>query len=328
MSYSVAPYTEGWREGYQAFVRRNFGPHAYQGKDSYLRWLYFDNPCGRGYGDFQLILQDDGEVAGCIHKLRWALADGKSVASIHNLMVDAEHRNGAGFLLLRAVLQAEKAFLVPGVVGKLSETYRKLGAQVLTSFWGMKFLLPNPVQFLRRWHRAPLSLAAIGQVFASLKPAGIELTFDFDDAMVVPLNRRAGGFGLSAALLRWRLFPHQGLGSIGLWTKDRRSCLFFVIGSRKNVPLARIFYTDFHDRAEAEALFRVAERLMRKLGIALLMVATGEEGFAAQAPSLGIRARAATPDTYFHSRGIWVEVGSNWPLMSDIGFEEAFAQTE
>lgn len=67
---------------------------------------------------------------------------------------------------------------------------------------------------------------------------------------------------------------------------------------------------------------------MRKLGIALLMVATGEEGFAAQAPSLGIRARAATPDTYFHSRGIWVEVGSNWPLMSDIGFEEAFAQTE
>ena len=61
-------------------------------------------------------------------------------------MVDIEHRNGVGFLLIRDFLKNEKTFLIPGVKGMLSDSYKNLGSKRLKSFWGYKMINPTLIK--------------------------------------------------------------------------------------------------------------------------------------------------------------------------------------
>ena len=112
--YSIEAFREEFIPSYDVFIENTFGKNAYQKSRAYIEWLYFANPYGRGYGDFKVILTDGLDVIGCFHKIRFRFCDRNNnmidAASIHNLMIDKDHRNRVGFLLVRNFSQDREVF--------------------------------------------------------------------------------------------------------------------------------------------------------------------------------------------------------------------------
>jgi hypothetical protein len=332
-SYTLSAYGDDLRDSYARFVRRNFGRRSYQSSPEYIEWLYLKNPYGRGYADFVLVLDESDAVVGCLHKMRFVFRDKRSgsmanCASIHNLMVDKNHRSGAGFLLIRETLGTEAQFVVPGVVGALSESYRKLGCRSFSSFWGYKLLRPSVVDSCRRVHGSPITRGYVEAQFASLKSVDVVLSLEYHEELQKLVNGDSSDMMLSEEYIRWRLFePRQEVRTISLWSVDKKSCLLMCIGKRKGVPVGRVFCTIFGSRSDGQTLTSNALLLASRLGCPMVLVTSGDPMFADIAGVTNIKPYRVVPDTYYYSRSVAVEGAIGWPLVSDLGFEERFSRT-
>ncbi len=328
-SYNISSFREEFLPSYEAFIENNFGKNAYQKSRAYIDWLYFTNPYGRGYGDFKVILADDQAVIGCFHKIRFKFCDRNNnmieAASIHNLMVDRDHRNGAGFLLIRDFFKSEKCFLVPGVVGGLSDTYKKFGSVSLCSYWGIKPIIPSILQLSARFRGLQITPKLVQAKIRSLNAGDVCFATEYEDALGGLINQRSEGFAVAEEFIRWRLFIPGRLSTIVAWSKSKQSVLLFVIGNRKRVPVGRAFYTAFASVEEGVLVTRRALQLMKKLGCALALFTSSDPLFGEVAYRLGVAQKKISPDTYWCSKTVNIDTLVQWTLVSDLGFEENFA---
>lgn len=327
--YSISAFREEWRPSYDVFITNNFGENAYQKTRAYIDWLYFANPYNRGYSDFKVILADGRDVIGCYHKLRFQFCDRNSsmidAASIHNLMVDKDHRNGIGFLLIRDFLKSEKCFLIPGVVGELSNTYRKLGSASLCSYWGIKPLIPSISQFGARLRGVQVTPELVQAKMRSLNVGDVCFSTGYEDALAGLIDRRSDGFSVSEEFLRWRLFLPNRLSTITTWSISKKSAILFAAGSRKGVPAGRVFFTSFANVEDGALVTRRALQLMKKLGCAVALFTSSDPLFPEVAYRLGVSQKKISPDTYWFSKTVNFDAAIPWTLVSDLGFEENFA---
>ena len=123
---------------YRGFCEELFGRDAYQGRSTYLDWLYEDNPVGRGLDDCLVATEPLGAIVGCIHRLRlpWRIDDRVAIIpSLHNLMIAEAFRGGAGFFMLTRAVKGESHALIPGVTGPLAQAYERMGYQRLDTRW-------------------------------------------------------------------------------------------------------------------------------------------------------------------------------------------------
>jgi hypothetical protein len=246
-------------------------------------------------------------------------------ASIHNLMVDKDHRNGVGFLLIRDFLKSEKCFLIPGAVGELSNTYRKLGSASLCSYWGIKPLIPSISQFGARLRGVQATPELVQAKMRSLNAGDVCFATEYEDALGVLIDRRFAGFSVAEKYLKWRLFLPNRLSTIVAWSTSKKSVLLFAAGSRKGVPAGRVFFTSFASAEDGILLTRRALQLMKKIGCAVALFTSSDPFFPEVAYRLGVSQKKISPDTYWFSKTVNLDTGVPWTLVSDLGFEENFA---
>ena len=137
-SISIRPLQSDDLGPYRRFCDELFGRDAYQGRTTYLDWLYEDNPVGRGLDDCLIATEPSGAIVGCIHRLRlpWQIEGRVAVIpSLHNLMIAEAFRGGAGFFLLTRAVKGESHALIPGVTGPLAQAYVRMGYQRLDTRW-------------------------------------------------------------------------------------------------------------------------------------------------------------------------------------------------
>ena len=329
VTYSVINFESRWYDLYEKFVNRNFGKGAYQSSQDYLNWLYFDNPYGKGYADFLIVVVNHHEVVGCIHKLRFELFDNIkkqqfSGVSIHNLMIDIKHRNGVGFLLIREILKKEKTFVVPGVIGDLSEAYKKLGSRKIISYWGYKVFLPKMLKFIGRLVGKKISKVDIFNSINNLNIENIEVKCHFDHKLINDLNGYFPAIKLDQDYVKWRFFYGDNLRTVVLSEVDTGSFLLMVVGKRKGMPVSRIIFTAFSDKTSGINLTNSVIKLSADLGCVMVLVTSSDSLFGPIAKKLKINRRTIAPDTYLYNKLYEFEDFSIWPLISDLGFEEAF----
>ena len=173
-----------------------------------------------------MILADGGDVIGCYHKLRFQFCDRNSsmidAASIHNLMVDKDHRNGIGFLLIR-IFSSREVFSNSRrcwrIIKHIQETRVRqplflLGHQAANpeyfSIWGAV----RGVQVMPELVQAKMRLLNVGDVCFST---------GYEEALAGLIDRRSQGFSVSEEFLRWRLFLPNRLSTITTWSISKRN---------------------------------------------------------------------------------------------------------
>lgn len=337
MMYKIVHFQEEHRLSYQNFVEKNFGKEAYQKNESYLEWLYFSNPYNKGWKDFLLVVYKNTQVVGCIHKLSFELFS-KTRANtaperfsvIHNLMVDKKHRKGCGFLLLREILKTEKNFIVPGVLGPLSVTYKNIGARTLPASWWKKSILPNPFALLKRARNLNTENNFIKESFEQLSDSLLNIHFGCPDFLINHLEESSYFFekndSLFASFLNWRFLQNNEHGMFVLEDGIDCSFLIAVVGKRKNLPVTRVIYTHFLDAGAQLRLARGIINLSKKVGSLLVLLTSSQDLNATGFNITGFKQNTASPDSYLYSKTVNPGEIDFWPLVSDLGFEELFGR--
>jgi hypothetical protein len=301
---------------YRAFCQREFGP-THQGREGYLRWLYEDNPAGRGIGDALVAMGPSGDVIGCIHRLRlpWRVDDqAEVIPSLHNLMVAEAHRGGLGFFLLMAAVKGETHAIVPGVEGRLQEAYVRMRYQRLPSRWYRRVVDPARFGMQAVLHRVGRPEPA-PRVPPNLSSAmdGFELTTSPDDRAVADVatalvaNARASGADAAAhvdwtpELVAWRFFSARGPRHVLARDVAAGTLAILSIGPRHGITVARLMAWS-PTALSADVLSRLAA-IAKRLGAAALLAFEVRPGGASGMAAAGWQPRTAAPGSFLYSRG-------------------------
>jgi len=142
----IIPYVDDYWNSYHEFAKSEWGVNSYQAQKNYVRWLYDENPSPNKLPtDFLIVVSTQNRVVGCIHKLRmpWIFQSNSiEIPTIHNLVVDREHRGHYGLPLILKSLRADEYGIVPGTAPPLSGIFDKLKCQPIIVHWHRKVLRP------------------------------------------------------------------------------------------------------------------------------------------------------------------------------------------
>lgn len=327
--YKVVKYTNELYSAYKKFAKLNFGRYSYQSQAEYIEWLYNQNPFSGSYDNFLIVLDEFYNIVGCVHTLAFkarSLSNAENVIdikSVHNLMVDKNHRNGVGFLLLMSILKQKKPFMVPAVVGDLSKSYKNLGCDTIRCYWGAKSLIPHFKAFLKRVSGISID-SEISKIDRFANDSGIVIESFETQYLCDFLSRHSGGFIISQDFIKWRLFTQKKSIFI-LWDAEKTSLVVIAIGKRSGVPIARVVLTVLSGSDKDVHLMRASLNFCRFLGCCLLLITSASDCFENIASQLNIKKRKISPDTYFHYQKYDIETTQIFPLFTDIGFSEQYS---
>jgi len=263
-----------------AFSKEMFGDGHYQSDPAYLNWLYEENPNGRGLHD-AVLATADGKIAGVVHRMVLpCVADGDSAIlfSLQNHVVRPDLRGGAGMLLLRQASRDGMTYS-PGVHGRLSEAYRRLGYVELPSFWLTRLLRPARAAIhmtLRKLGRERASRVRIdlGKVRRAVG-AGIMVTASPPGAALSALAGRldaqaeahgGGRIAWTGESLRWRFFSPGGPRHILVERGDDWAIL--SLGLRSGVKVSRLLETGGEDPHFMNIVLRAAKAMGASVALA------------------------------------------------------------
>jgi hypothetical protein len=256
-----------------AFSEHAYGKSAYQASERYIHWLYEEHPVARGPEDC-LLAVDGKAVVGCIHRMPLPGRHGEQrfiFVSLQNHIVDKRVRGGAGLLLLRQAVRGEQAVFSPGVSGRLSEAYRRLGYMPIEGFWLIRYIAPiSGVLQLVRAKLGQEELPILRSAQFTCLSSRIQTSISPEDALIERLtavmNRQAvASRGLTIEwtpeLVRWRYFSEKGPRHI-LVGKASSSWAVLSFGVRLGVSVVRLLeYEDGGDHrfmADVVAVARAA----------------------------------------------------------------------
>lgn len=330
-------------DGYRAFAKLQFGEMSFQAQERFLCWLYAENMLNsKGYQSLLIGRTREGEIVGCIHKMRlnW-IVDGKetSVPATHNLMVSESHRTGLGIMLQMASWQNERFVLIPGVVGPLSHALAKLRCLELDGQWYRRILSPV---------RGALRLAA----HVLLKRPATPRYFPISDTVLSALARKRklsfslapndrlleaiasslnASYGSATAHpvwrlndARWRFFHPLAPRHILIHAENSTSVLDFLIvslGPRRGLNVGRIIAGNATSDDAAHRLAGFASSVVRTAGDVMLAF-SANAGFNHSLRSCGWSTMRTHPRTFLHAKDpIVLESISFSGEAGDFGFE-------
>lgn len=321
--YQIHSYSKNFYESYKRFVNRNF-KNPYQAKKRYIEWLYIQNPSAKSFDNFRIVTFDK-DVVGCMHNLETNIYCKSSseiirISAIHNLMVDKNHRQGIGFLLIRDVLIRNKSFIVPGATGKLAESYKNLGSKSLYSYWVQKSLKPNPFDFY-----SLLTISSSKFCEYVLKKYKnyenyFELNFNFDKNLLNIINDNSG-YALDSDFIKWRFFSSH---SSYIVLNSKSSYVIVVIGYKYHMPIARIIYSSFSNVDNLNFMSNII-RFINNLGCVHILSTITDLSNVSYFDDMGFRKRVLQPSSMIYSKTLDHNKLTNWPIVSDLGFDENFS---
>jgi len=331
-------YEETYYEQYKIFADCEYGKDCYQGTENYLRWLYYENQCSRGYEDLLVGILDDGRIIGFIHKMRlpWNInGEITNFPSLHNLVVQKEFRSGAGFWLLKKSIYGEAHALIPGVVQPLSSAYSEMKCQQIQSKWFRQVLSPFMVGLALCYYKLTGKYLFNKKFVLSerLNSNNYSVTGspEIDDLEKIAfyLNNTSGNDHVvwDTELVRWRFFSKLGPKHIYIkFTKYVDAFSIVSLGQRSGFNIARIIVAS-DQLFQADGVLMLLQKIMRKIGVTVLFFMTTKRQLINSAEKHGFSNYKIPPDTYiFHkdkSTKLNTEFGSE---ITDVGFESIISE--
>ncbi len=327
---------------YQAFARKGFGPRAYQAEESYINWLYADNPHGAVMAeDFHIAVTDDERVVACAHTMRlpWQVnGQFRTIAAGHNLMVAEEHRTGVGLTILMKNLKGRSDLLVPAVTAPLDVLYRKLGAQPVETHWFRKVLRPiaGGMQLgMKKLLKRDTPPSYFTRTASSSFDVGAPVRVDADpnDELVQQVAKALNANHVNhaapywdAELLRWRFFHLNGPRHALVYLPSDDSVREFLIvslGPRNGLNVGRVIAASIGSEHSLHLLIGHAETLIKKCGGTVLLTFCADANLSTRFQSLGWKEVPNPPQTFIYhtNKTETFDTCSFMGFAGDIGFE-------
>ena len=310
------------------FSRRMYGPRAYQASERYYRWLYREHPAADSSQGCLLVVEGDS-IVGCLHRMPLPARDSRgnfTLVSLQNHIVEERLRGGIGILLLRRAVSGEAAVFSPGVSGRLSEAYRRLGYRKIDGYWLGRWI--SRAGGIAQYLRVRTGFAQESRIVVNLLRSRSPLSIDVDpDArsiseLTARMNEPGGDGGpinvlWTPALVKWRYFSSSGPRHILIRKPASGAIAVVSIGIRHGLSVARLLeLVDCGDRSFVDEIALVA----RTAGAVLMLAFTLSVRFRDALVASGFRERGS--DVMSFLMGTRAEEGiSASAAATDIGFE-------
>lgn len=322
-------YEDRFAEAYRRFAEAEFGRECYQAEQSYIDWLYKENPNSEGYRDFSIGVAGD-QVIGCIHKmyLPWTIGGERvRVPSLHNLMMAGEYRSGGGFWLLKRSLNRERHAVIPSSLPPLSIVYRQMKCQRVPAQWFRTIVRPvsgGMRMMVNRLRHTPN--ADVRRLGGTRTIAGCEVTTEPNADQLGRLAealRRSQGLDhvdWNEETVRWRFFhpfgPLHGLARLG----SAEQFALISLGPRDGLGAGRLIYIS--DEASTTEGVTKARRVLTAAGAHVALAMTAHDRVADSLLGAGFRAYPFEQETYFYHRDQrFVQHTLAGSEIMDVGFE-------
>ena len=313
-SISIRPMRSDDLGSYRGFCEALFGRDAYQGRSTYLDWLYEDNPVGRGLDDCLVATEPLGAIVGCIHRLRlpWRIDDRVAIIpSLHNLMIAEAFRGGAGFFMLTRAVKGESHALIPGVTGPLAQAYERMGYQRLDTRWYRRVVRKDRAVAQTLLHRLGRSRSGrLRSERIARSTSGLVVTASPDDAtaadVAAALNKNAAsGIGVahvdwSAELVHWRFFAPRGPRHVLARDLLDGSFAIVSVGPRHGVTVARILA--WSPIVLSSGFLARLGRMAVGLGASVLLAYDARPNGAETLSIAGLRPMGSPPMSFLYAR--------------------------
>lgn len=329
---------------YRDFALAEFGAGSYQALETYLHWLYRDNPASaRGYEDMTVGVNAEGEVVGCVHKMQtnWSTR-GRivKIPAVHDLMVAEKYRRGLGLFLIMASFRGEDFALIPAAAknAPFSSVYPKIRCSKVPAAWYRKILRPvHGAASLIKKRLAGTGAAAeyFHSTVMPLPRGPWTATARPDDALIrrlcETLNAGDGEPGSrpawELATLRWRFFHPLGPKHMVIFknsgkTGEKMNFGILSLGPRNGLNVLRLIAAHAESHDDLGQMLSQAEHLAARQAD-LFLIFTANARLDRQLQHLGWRGMRNQPDTYIYGRA---NAESSMPFLfsgeaGDWGFE-------
>ena len=280
---------------YLEFARAAWGNNSVQVDQSFLAWLYKENPNTRGIERDLLVLVDRNKIVGAFHRMRipWRI-DSKRliVPSVHDLFVRSSHRTvrgeqclvPPGVQVMLAALESETHVALFGLGEVADKIYERMRNPAVRVFW---------LEKIRSRANAATQMVAsrLGWSVRSSRQInrGITKTHDFEVLRIVgpshdeliealtitPAARTYPDWDLAS--YRWRFFHELGPRNILLLARRNRTLsgrAVVSIGLKNGVVVARVVELVFQDAECLDALLEGIEETFNDMGVPVCLAVT------------------------------------------------------
>jgi hypothetical protein len=329
---------------YLEFARAAWGNNSVQADQSFLAWLYKENPNTRGIERDLLVLVDGNKIVGAFHRMRipWRI-DSKRliVPSVHDLFVRSSHRTvrgeqclaPPGMHVMLAALEKETHVALFGLGEVADKIYGRMRNPTVPVFWLEKFRsrakagmqmvasrLGRPVRIDRQINRR-ITKASDFEVSRIVDPAPDELV---EALTITPAAPTYPDWDLAS--YRWRFFHELGPRNILLLARRNRTLsgrAVVSVGLKNGVSVARVVELVFQDTECLGALLHEIEETFKDMRVPVCLAVTSSPEVAERLRRAGwdfrkkaIGARWFTQRGEIRPEGFWI-CGGAWDYGCD-----------
>lgn len=333
---------------YLEFARAAWGNNSVQADQSFLAWLYEENPNSRGMERDLLVLVDGNRIVGAFHRMRipWRI-DGKRriVPSVHDLFVCSSYRTikgeqylvPPGVQVMLAALERETHVALFGLGEVADKIYERMRNPAVRVFWLEKIRsranaatqmvasrLGWSVRSGRQINRG-ITKACNLEVVRIVGPSQDEL---IEALTITPAARTYPDWDLAS--YRWRFFHKLGPRNVLLLARRNRTLsgrAVVSIGLKNGVVVARVVELVFQDAECLEALSEGIEETFNDMAVPVCLAVTSSREATERLQRAGwdfrkktIGARWFTQRGEIRPEGFWI-CGGAWDYGCDARIE-------
>ena len=306
-------YVDQDYKAYLLFCQRNFR-NTYQKKIEHIQWLKSHT------NHFFNIIEDDNKILGCFHGFLAPVKVDNQVEyfySLHDLMVDKDHRDGLGLSMIQKSIFQDKPVILSGALGRVSQAYKNLGSVKINSQWFRKFIIPKNIFgfYLSSLNKVNRLANKSMFIFCNNKDPQssrhiikILDTFEYDEA--------------TSNYFNWRFFHKSSPITFFVSDKKYENIVIFSVGTRKKIPFLRIFCVRKGDESTFAQILNDIEVFASSIGIPVVLYSTAEN--IAPPDQSNFKPYADAPDSYWFCKNKKTYVNSGVEINGfsvDTGFE-------
>lgn len=273
---------------YKLFCERNFGKSNYQSNPKHIDWLR-SNPT-----HFFNIVKSSNKILGCFHGFHAPVKiDGQInyFFSLHDLMVDKDHRSGIGLKLMQKSIFQTRPVILSGAEGRISRAYKRIGSTKFESQWYRKFILPK---YIFNYH-----LMNFDKICALQGKSKFKIVNNKEVNSKIFIEEGLALYDYSnndEKYFHWRFFDYSS--PLTFFMIEDYNIIIFSIGY-KTIPFMRIFSIYETNQEVVSLMMKSIEKFASSIGILLILYSITENVIPSR--DLNYKKYKKIPDSYLYS---------------------------
>jgi hypothetical protein len=274
---------------YKLFCERNFGKSNYQSNPKHIDWLR-SNPT-----HFFNIVKNNNKILGCFHGFQAPVKIDNQIKyffSLHDLMVDKDHRSGIGLKLMQKSIFQTRPVILSGAKGRVSRAYKRLGSTKFESQWYKKFILPK---YIFNYHLMNFDKICVLQGKSKFK---IFNNKEINSKIFIEEGLALYNYSNNEEeYFHWRFLDY--LSPLTFFMIEDNNIIIFSIGYKKKIPFMRIFSIYKTNDKVFTLMLKSIEKFASSIGILLILYSITENVIPPR--DLKYKKYQKIPDSYFYS---------------------------